>query len=316
MKMGPLAGHQGPGTLMAGFTSPPAPDVQTDLAIDAIRPRPQQPRRSFTPESLGRLTDSIRTHGILQPLSVHQTAAGYDLISGERRLRAARTAGLTTVPVKVFSGLTERQVQQLSAVENLQREDLNPVDEADAVLDILSAELDLPKDQLTPRLERWKSMRMRDPALARASEDERQAIAHLDTLFRGLSRGEWTSFVANRLPVLRLPAPLLEAVREGRLDYTKAIALKRAPEDLREALLAESDALSVQQIRQRIQEASRTSAPHEDLDRALETFRRLTAKEQLAKLTPEARRELLSLLTQAAAVMGERSSPPARQRLK
>lgn len=316
MKMGPLAAHPGPGSLMAGFTSPPAPDVQTDLPIDAIRPRPQQPRRSFTPASLARLTDSIRAHGILQPLSVHQSSAGYDLISGERRLRAARDAGLTTVPVKVFSGLTERQVQQLSAVENLQREDLNPVDEADAVLDILSAELDLPKDQLTPRLERWKSMRMRDPALARVSEEERHAIAHLETLFRSLSRGEWTSFVANRLPVLRLPAPLLDAVREGRLDYTKAIALKRAPENLRDALLTESDALSVQQIRQRIQEVSRTSVPHEDLGNALEAFQRLTTKDQLARLTPEARLELLTLLQKAAAVMGERSGAPARRSLK
>lgn len=301
---------------MAGFTSPPIPDVQTDLAIDAIRPRAQQPRRSFTPESLARLTDSIRAHGILQPLSVHQTAAGYDLISGERRLRAARAANLTTVPVKVFSGLTERQVQQLSAVENLQREDLNPVDEADAVLDILSVELDLPKDQLTPRLERWKSMRMRDPALARVSEDERQAIAQLDTLFRSLSRGEWTSFVSNRLPVLRLPTPLLEAVREGRLDYTKAVALKRAPEGLREALLAESGALSVQQIRQRIQKVSREGAPHEELTHALNNFRHLTAKDQLARLTPEARGELLSLLKQAAAIMGARTNAPSRKRLR
>ncbi|MFC6751865.1 hypothetical protein [Deinococcus aquaticus] len=159
-------------------------------------------------------------------------------------------------------------------------------------------------------------MRMRDPALARASEDERQAIAHLDTLFRGLSRGEWTSFVANRLPVLRLPAPLLDAVREGRLDYTKAIALRRAPEKLREALLADSDTLSVQQIRQRIQEAGRVGAPHEDLDGALETFRRLTAKDRLAGLTPEARGELLSLLKQATSIMVDRTDAPSRKRLR
>lgn len=215
LQMGPLSSTAVQESLMAGFTSPPAPELQTELPINAIRPRPQQPRRSFSLESLERLADSIRRHGILQPLSVHQTDQGYDLISGERRLRAARAAGLGRVPVKVFSGLTEHQVQQLAAVENLQREDLNPVDEADAVLYILAVELDMPKADLTPRLEKWKSMRMRDPALARASEEERQAIAHLEALFRGLSRGEWTSFVANRLPVLRLPEPLLEAVREG-----------------------------------------------------------------------------------------------------
>ncbi|THF70395.1 ParB/RepB/Spo0J family partition protein [Deinococcus sp. Arct2-2] len=314
LQMGPLTGSTGPGTLMAGFTSPPVPEAQTDLPLSAIRPRPQQPRRSFAADPLARLTDSIRSHGILQPLSVHQTESGYDLISGERRLRAARAAGLTSVPVKVFSGLTDRQVQQLSAVENLQREDLNPVDEADAVLDILAAELDIPKGELTPRLERWKSMRMRDPALGRATEDERQAIVRLEALFRGLSRGEWTSFVANRLPVLRLPEALLEAVREGRLEYTKAIALKRAPEGLREALLAEAGDLSVQQLRQRIQDASRTVSAHDELDTALETFQRLISKERLATLSPQTHAKLLGLIKQAVTVVGEssRSSSPGR----
>lgn len=307
LQMGPLSGTAMQGSLMAGFTSPPAPELQTDLPINAIRPQPQQPRRSFTPESLERLADSIRRHGILQPLSVHQTDRGYDLISGERRLRAARAAGLQSVPVKVFSGLTERQVQQLSAVENLQREDLNPVDEADAVLNILSVELDIPKAELTPRLERWKLMRMRDPALARASEEERQAIARLEALFRGLSRGEWTSFVANRLPVLRLPEPLLEAVRAGRLDYTKAIALKRAPAGLRGALLAEADALSVQQLRQRVQEANRTNGPHEELETAIKMFDRLTSTTQLAALPPETQTKLLQLLKQATAMLSKRT---------
>lgn len=314
LQMGPLSGPEGQGHLMAGFTRPPLSELQTDLPVDAIRTRPQQPRRSFAPDNLERLADSIRSHGILQPLSVHQTAQGYELISGERRLRAARAAGLNSVPVKVFSGLTERQVQQLSAVENLQREDLNPVDEADAVLDILAIEMDIPKAELTPRLERWKSMRMRDPALARASEEERQMIARLEALFRGLSRGEWTSFVANRLPVLRLPEPLLEAVRGGQLDYTKAIALKRAPADLRDALLPDAGALSVQQLRQRIQEANRTADPHDELQPALELFQRLTSKDHLAALSPAAQAKLLGLLQQAATVLGEALPAPSRKR--
>lgn len=315
LQMGPLNGSTGPGTLMAGFTtSPPVPETLTDLPVEVIRPRPQQPRRTFAPDTLARLADSIRAHGILQPISVHHTAHGYDLISGERRLRAARTAGLTTVPVKVFSGLTERQIQQLSAVENLQREDLNPVDEADAVMDILAIELDIPKAELTPHLERWKSMRMRDPALARATEEERQTIMRLETLFRGLSRGEWTSFVANRLPVLRLPEPLLEAVRGGQLDYTKAIALKRAPPELRAILLAEANALSLQQLRQRIQEATRTVTRHDELTLALGTLQRSVSEDKLAALTPEAQSKLLALLKQAAAVLGETPRTTRRRR--
>ncbi|MGM9319345.1 ParB/RepB/Spo0J family partition protein [Deinococcus aquaticus] len=298
---------------MAGFTSPLVPETQTDLPTELIRPRPKQPRRSFAPEPLARLTDSVRTHGILQPLSVHHTPQGYDLISGERRLRAAQAAGLTTVPVKVFSGLTQRQIQQLSAIENLQREDLNPVDEADAIMDILSTELDIPRAELTPRLERWKSLRMKDPALARASEEERQIIGQLEVLFRSLSRGEWTSFVANRLPVLRLPDLLLEAVREGRLEYTKAIALKRAPEALRATLLTEAGELSVQQLRQRIQDATRADLSPSELLSTMERFQELSTPSRLATLNPEAQVKLLNLLKQATGLLEKGNRRISRQ---
>lgn len=303
LQIGPL-NPGGSGGLMAGFTGDSVAHTQTELPIDAVRPRPHQPRRSFSPQALERLTESIRAHGILQPLSVHRDGnGGYDLISGERRLRAARAAGLTEVPVKVFTDLTERQIGQLAAVENLQREDLNPVDEVDAVMDILAAELGLPREQLTPRLERWKSLKMRDPALARASEEERDAIARVDALFRGLSRGEWTSFVANRLPVLRLPPVLLEAVREGRLEYTKAIALRRAPEALRETLLASAGELSVQQIRQRIREEGNTDHGSQSLDPVLADFRQAFKPERLTRLSSEDQVKLAGLLKEAVALL-------------
>lgn len=294
---------------MAGFTGDSVAHTQTALPVDVIRPRPHQPRRSFSTDTLERLADSVRTHGILQPLSVHRVEDGqYDLISGERRLRAARAAGLTEVPVKVFTGLTERQLQQLAAVENLQREDLNPVDEVDAVMDILSAELGLPREQMTAMLERWKSLKMRDPALARANEEERAAIHRVEALFRGLSRGEWTSFVANRLPVLRLPPTLLDAVRDGRLEYTKAIALRRAPEALRDTLLASAGELSVQQIRQRIREGEGSGHEPQNLGQVLREFRRTVKEERVAALPTEDQTKLTRLLNQAMALL-----PPERR---
>lgn len=245
-------------SLIAGFTDI-APSALDDLPIGDIQPRASQPRRFFHPAGLEQLATSIRQHGILQPLSVHERGGVYELIAGERRLRAAKLAGLSFVPVKVFKGLTEAQIGQFAAMENLQREDLNPVDEADALLDILSAELAVPREQLTPNLERWKSLKMKDPALAKATPEERESIEKLERVFGGLSKGVWTSFVSNRLPVLRLPEDLLEAVRSGAVEYTKATALRRLAPELRAALLPRAASLSLQELRREIAQA--TAAP-------------------------------------------------------
>ena len=101
------------------------------IAIADIRPNPEQPRRGFEPASLRELADSIRIHGILQPLLVREGLAGYELIAGERRLRAAEIAGLTEVPVIVHPGSGGRLEErlELALVENLQRTDLNPMEE-------------------------------------------------------------------------------------------------------------------------------------------------------------------------------------------
>jgi ParB family transcriptional regulator, chromosome partitioning protein len=109
------------------------------IAIADIRPNPEQPRRSFTPESLRELADSIRMHGILQPLLVREGLEGFELIAGERRLRAAAIAGLTEVPVIVHptSGGRLEERLELALVENLQRENLNPIEEARAIQRLL-----------------------------------------------------------------------------------------------------------------------------------------------------------------------------------
>ena len=98
----------------------------------AITPNPDQPRKSFAKEGLEELAASIREHGVLQPLSVRKVAAGYELISGERRLRAARMAGLTEVPC-ILVGVDSEGSSLLALVENLQRRDLDFVEEAAAL---------------------------------------------------------------------------------------------------------------------------------------------------------------------------------------
>ena len=112
------------------------PDLQPQgegsvtLPISQVEPGLNQPRKRFDQEALDDLTESIRTHGIIQPLTVRRLASGYyQIIAGERRWRASRLAGLTEVPVRVIEA-DDRRTAELALVENLQREDLNPIEEA------------------------------------------------------------------------------------------------------------------------------------------------------------------------------------------
>ncbi len=100
------------------------------ISVEAIRIGPWQPRHTVDTEGLGELTASIKEQGVLQPLLVRRTEEGYELIAGERRLRAAREAGLGEVPAIVMD-VTDQQALELALVENLQREDLNPIEEAE-----------------------------------------------------------------------------------------------------------------------------------------------------------------------------------------
>ncbi|NLW55983.1 MAG: ParB/RepB/Spo0J family partition protein [Firmicutes bacterium] len=102
-----------------------------EIPIREIELNPFQPRRTFDQDSLNELAESIKLHGILQPLVVRKTDHRYQLIAGERRLRASKLAGLESVPV-VIKDLDDRAVMEIALVENLQREDLNPIEEAEA----------------------------------------------------------------------------------------------------------------------------------------------------------------------------------------
>ncbi len=109
--------------------TPKAPALQVE--IERIAPNPFQPRRLFDDQKLEELAGSVRDQGIIQPLVVRRTGEGYELVAGERRLRAAIKAGLTAVPVIVRQA-TDNEALQLALIENLQREDLNPIEEATA----------------------------------------------------------------------------------------------------------------------------------------------------------------------------------------
>ena len=123
--------------------------------IDLIRPNRFQPRLNFSEEDLQELTDSIKTQGILQPLLVRKDEDGYELIAGERRLRAAKRARLTQVPV-VIKRVNDDQMLEMAIVENIQRENLNPIEEAEAYHRLIT-QLNLTQDQASARVGKSRS---------------------------------------------------------------------------------------------------------------------------------------------------------------
>ncbi len=123
---------------------------EVEIPVDEIRPNPYQPRKEFEPNALNELAESIRVHGIFTPLLVRKSVSGYDLIAGERRLRAAKIAGLETVPA-IAVDFTEEEMMEISILENVQREDLNPIEEA-AAYDSLIRKLHYTQEQLAQRV--------------------------------------------------------------------------------------------------------------------------------------------------------------------
>lgn len=126
------------------------PTQVVDLEIEMLQPNPLQPRNLITADSLKDLVDSIRETGILEPLVIAKTPAGYQIIAGERRWRAAKLAGLTTVPV-LIKETTAREMLEMALVENVQREDLNPIERAQA-FERLIEEFGLPVSEIAKRI--------------------------------------------------------------------------------------------------------------------------------------------------------------------
>jgi ParB family chromosome partitioning protein len=123
---------------------------QTQVPLELIQQNPHQPRKTFDPDDLASLSASVRTHGILQPLVVRRLGEQYQLVAGERRLRAAQEVGLTAVPVRIVD-FNDQQVMEAALVENLQRTDLNPIEKAQGFKDYLDR-FKLNHEELAQRL--------------------------------------------------------------------------------------------------------------------------------------------------------------------
>jgi ParB family transcriptional regulator, chromosome partitioning protein len=157
------------------------------LPLEAVARNPDQPRKRFDEPGLEELAASIRAHGVIEPILVRREGGSYRILAGERRWRAAQRAGLREIPALVREA-SEREAFELALVENLQRQDLNAIEEAEA-FEILLTDHSLTQDEVAERV------------------------------------GKDRSTVANALRLLRLPPAVREAVREGRLDMGHARAL-------------------------------------------------------------------------------------------
>ena len=204
--------------------APPAAVGLTHLPIDRIQPNPYQPRRTFNEASIEELARSVREHGIVQPLVVMRDGDRFKLIAGERRFRAAQKAGLTDVPVVVKDAVTSTDALQLALVENIQREDLNPMEEANAYHQ-LHDEFGMTQEEIARRV------------------------------------GKERSTVANFLRLLKLPDPVKKLLASGQLSMGHARALLAVDSAKKQEALADRVVKNNLNVRQTEMLASEKPAP-------------------------------------------------------
>ncbi|UCZ53244.1 ParB/RepB/Spo0J family partition protein [Bacillus shivajii] len=193
-------------------------DKVHELKLSELRPNPYQPRKVFEEEAIEELKASIEQHGILQPLIVRKSIKGYEIVAGERRYRAAKSAKLSTVPA-VIKELSEDQMMEIALIENLQREDLNPLEEAKAYQKLLE-HLQVTQEQLSKKL------------------------------------GKSRPHIANHVRLLQLPQLAQEFIAEGKLSMGHGralLGLKRKEKLTATIQKVINEKLSVRQLEELVQ---------------------------------------------------------------
>ncbi|WP_332634382.1 ParB/RepB/Spo0J family partition protein [Halalkalibacter flavus] len=207
---------KGLGKGLQAFFPEPNEEIQDkveQIAVSQLRPNPYQPRKTFTEQAIVELSESIAEHGILQPIIARKSIKGYEIVVGERRFRAAQKAGLKEVPV-VIKELDEQKMMELALIENLQREDLNPIEEATAY-EKLMEHLSMTQEQLATRL------------------------------------GKSRPHIANHLRLLNLPKLVQEFISDGKLSMGHGRALLGLKDKQKLSALLEKilqDKLSVREV--------------------------------------------------------------------
>jgi ParB family transcriptional regulator, chromosome partitioning protein len=366
-------------------------DSSHSISLEQIQLPPNQPRRYFDSEALKQLTESIKQHGILQPLLVRLIdGEKHELVAGERRYRAALEIGLTEVPV-VIRELDDNAAFQLALIENLLREDLNPVEETEGILQLLALKLSRSIDEIPPLLRRLQHSRKEAAKSSNnvigkkeldSSDAENNVIAQsvsdkldadndgissnvldsdeisnnvigkqgddkvdadndgissnvldsneisnnvigkqgddkvdadnqvnpdlkiVEEVFSGLGLMTWESFANNRLPLLNLPSDILNELRKGSLEYTKARAIATIQDKEERIAFLESAIAqnwSLSEIKQYISEnKTPSSTPKTESNDYKERFTAATTKLRKSPIwsDPKKRKQIEKLLDQ------------------
>jgi ParB family chromosome partitioning protein len=242
--------HSGLGRGLSSLIPQRSQQVSTsEIPLARIRPNPRQPRQRMDPAELEALATSVREHGVLQPILVTETIDGYQLVAGERRFRASQMAGLERIPA-VIRQLADREQLELALVENLQRADLGPLEEAHAYRSLVT-EFELTHEQIAQRVGRAKStiantLRLLDldPAVQTALSDGRISEGH-GRAIAGLpieQQARVAATVADQQFSVRQTEELVRRLREPRPSSAAAAParldpdLERVEEDLRRRL--------------------------------------------------------------------------------
>jgi ParB family chromosome partitioning protein len=208
-----------------------------EVKLNDIRPNPYQPRKTFEQVAINELKESILQHGILQPIVIRKSIKGFEIVVGERRFRAAKEAKLTTIPA-VIRSLTEQQMMELALLENLQREDLTPIEEAQAYQTLMN-QLDFTQEALAKRL------------------------------------GKSRPHIANHIRLLTLPSSIQQLISEGKLSMghgrtllglKKKDSLNQLVEKIvREQLNVRQVELIVQQLNNNVPRETKKQKPEKDI---------------------------------------------------
>ncbi len=238
---------KGLGALLPSVPSGSAEKTYMDLPIDAVIPNKYQPRTSFNEETLQELAQSIKSDGVIQPVIVRRSGAVYELITGERRWRAAKMAGLRTIPA-VIRDVSEFRTLEWALIENIQRQDLNPIEEASAYSSLIE-DFQLTQEELAQRV------------------------------------GKDRSSIANYLRLLRLPSEVKEKIQRQELSMGHAralISLDKAKDQIELANRIIADQLNVRQVENLIR--SRKTAPPKQKQASFETHKDPNVKAAQQKL--------------------------------
>lgn len=194
------------------------------VSVASIIVNPYQPRKVFDDEALNELSDSIREHGVLQPIVLRKKSAKYEIVVGERRFRASKRAGLTTIPA-IIRELTDQEMMELAILENLQREDLTPIEEAEAYYNLIQ-NLKFTQEELAVRL------------------------------------GKSRPHIANHIRLLSLPQDVRTAITDGKLSMGHGRALLGLKVQRQMSVMAQKvmrEGLSVRQLEKIVQQQTTVS---------------------------------------------------------